>query len=98
MELVSIPSVSSMSNQPVIDYVTSCLPARFWQLQPHSYRDSVGIAKTNLVAFTRNADENRAELAFVCHTDTVPYQPDWEEAVKPVLRDGRIYGRGSCDV
>jgi acetylornithine deacetylase len=98
LDLVAIPSVSSMSNQPVIDYVTSCLPPRDWRLQPHCYLDATGTAKTNLVALTRNADGNCAELTFVCHTDTVPFQSDWDEAVKPVLRDGRIYGRGSCDV
>jgi acetylornithine deacetylase len=98
LDLVSIPSVSSMSNQPVIDYVTGCLPARHWRIEPRSYFDSAGVAKINLVALTRNADANHAELAFVCHTDTVPYQADWREAVHPVVRDGRLYGRGSCDV
>ena len=98
LELVAIPSVSSVSNQPVIDYVTQCLPAWNWRIEPHGYLDAAGVAKTNLVALTRNADKNHSELAFVCHTDTVPYRTDWDEAVKPVLRDGRIYGRGSCDV
>jgi len=98
LDLVAIPSVSSMSNQPVIDYVTSCLPAQHWRIGPKSYVDSAGVAKTNLVALTSNAAANRTELALVCHTDTVPYQSDWAEAVQPVVRDGRLYGRGSCDV
>jgi acetylornithine deacetylase len=98
LDLIAIPSVSSMSNQPVIDYVTSCLPARQWRIEPHGYLDAAGVGKTNLVALSRNANQNHAELAFVCHTDTVPYQADWDEGVRPVLRDGRIYGRGSCDV
>src|SRR5579863_1866590 len=98
LDLIAIPSVSSMSNQPVIDYVTSCLPARQWRIEPHGYLDAAGVGKTNLVALSRNANQNDAELAFVCHTDTVPYQADWDEGVRPVLRDGHIYGRGSCDV
>jgi acetylornithine deacetylase len=98
LDLVAIPSVSAMSNQPVIDYVTGRLSPRQWQVETSSYRDASGIAKTNLVALTRNAVGNHAELAFVCHTDTVPFQADWAEAVNPALRDGRIYGRGSCDV
>jgi hypothetical protein len=28
----------------------------------------------DLVALTRNAVGNRAELVFVCHTDTVPFE------------------------
>jgi acetylornithine deacetylase len=37
-------------------------------------------------------------LALVCHTDTVPYPDDWPEAVNPKVIDGRVYGRGACDV
>ena len=54
-----------------------------------------GVEKINLVAVTRRGI---AELAFVCHTDTVPYDPEWSEAVRPVIRGGKLYGRGSCDV
>lgn len=98
MDLVAIPSVSPMPNRPVIDYVSRCLDPRDWNLDSHSYTDSAGTPKTNLVAMTRNASDRSAELTLVCHTDTVPFEADWEQAVHPVLRDGRIYGRGSCDV
>jgi acetylornithine deacetylase len=39
-----------------------------------------------------------AELALVCHTDTVPYDAAWAEAVRPAIRGGKLYGRGSADV
>ena len=38
------------------------------------------------------------ELALVCHTDTVPYPDNWPEAVHPKVMNGRVYGRGACDV
>lgn len=102
LDLVAIPSVSSMSNQPMVDYVTSALDSRHWSFESYKFQDSAGKDKTNLVALTRNAgltgNATKAELAFVCHTDTVPFMSDWPEAVHPALRDGRIYGRGSCDV
>lgn len=98
LDLVAIPSVSYMSNLPMIEYAERRLDPRVWEIHRDSYLDASGISKHNLIAFTRNAVEAHVELAFVCHTDTVPFQENWPEAVHPARRDGRIYGRGSCDV
>jgi acetylornithine deacetylase len=98
LDLVAIPSVSPMSNKPVIDYVTAHLDPQHWNLALHPFTDPARTAKYNLVALTKNAQANHADLAFVCHTDTVPFDPAWREAVHPILHDGRVYGRGSCDV
>lgn len=98
MDLVAIPSVSPMDNHPVVDYVANFLDRRMWTFESHPYLDPAGTPKINLVAVAGNAPGPRAELALVCHTDTVPFEPDWTEAVHPALRDDRIYGRGSCDV
>jgi acetylornithine deacetylase len=87
-----------MENQPVIDYVARCLNPRFWDLILQPFTDAAGAAKYNLVAITKDAENRKAELAFVCHTDTVPFDPAWPEAVRPTVREGRIYGRGACDV
>jgi len=97
LDLVAIPSVSSISNQPVIDYVSKRLDPRIWKIKSQPYRDPRGIAKVNLVAITRARNVN-PELALVCHTDTVPYDAAWQEAVHPRVRNGKLYGRGSCDV
>jgi acetylornithine deacetylase len=98
MDLVAIPSVSAMSNQPVVDYVTACLDPRHWNIQIYPYADLAGTPKANLVALTRNASDSRAELAFLSHSDTVPFDAAWDAAVHPELSGGRVYGRGSCDV
>src|SRR5438309_617387 len=37
------------------------------------------------------------ELALVGHTDTVPYDPNWTEALNLTESDGKLYGRGACD-
>jgi acetylornithine deacetylase len=99
-DLVAIPSVSSISNQPIIDYALKRLNPVEWEIKLHCYRDPKGIAKMNLVAITggSNARHANPELALVCHTDTVPYNAAWKEAVNPKLRNGKLYGRGSCDV
>jgi acetylornithine deacetylase len=93
LELVAIPSVSAMSNAPVIDYAEKHLAG--WRIKRYPYRDAAGVEKINLVATT---GPGIAELALVCHTDTVPYDAEWAEAVQPAIRGGKLYGRGSCDV
>jgi acetylornithine deacetylase len=98
LDLVAIPSVSPQSNAPVIDYVRQHLDPMHWKFEMHGYTDSAGTPKANLVAIAGGSDPGNAELAFVCHTDTVPYEADWNEAVRPVVRESRLYGRGSCDV
>ena len=97
-DLVAIPSVSSMSNQPVIDYVLKRLDRRAWQVDLYPYRDPAGVKKTNMVAVAKTRFSTVPELAVVCHTDTVPFDPSWKDAVRPQVRGGRLYGRGSCDV
>ena len=37
------------------------------------------------------------ELALVGHTDTVPYDPTWTDALKLTESDGKLFGRGACD-
>lgn len=98
LDLVAIPSVSVQSNQPVIEYVLAYLDPKLWKIDRYSYRDPAGVAKTNLVAICGGGRRNAVELAFVCHTDTVPFDAAWREAVNPRVRNGRLYGRGSCDV
>jgi acetylornithine deacetylase len=95
-DLVAIPSVSSLSNVPMVNYALSFLKPPEWDIRRFPYTDAAGTAKVNIVAITRSA--KRAELALVCHTDTVPFDVDWANAVDPVIRGGKLYGRGSCDV
>lgn len=91
LKLVGIPSVSHMSNVPVIDCALRNLDSR-WNIFRYPYRDPAGIDKLNVVATTGDSPE----LALICHTDTVPFEGDW--GVTPAIRGGKLYGRGSCDV
>lgn len=98
--LVSIPSVSSLSNRSVIEYAKEALRESNWQTKEISYVDSAGIEKINLIAAPpkQNIQDPVAELAFVCHTDTVPYAADWAAATSPFVSAGLLYGCGACDV
>ncbi len=99
-ELVEIPSVSTLSNRPMAEYASRVLQESGWNTRMFPYRDFAGIEKINMIAFPSGQDpsDRVIDLAFVCHTDTVPYDPAWSEAVHPALRDGFLHGCGASDV
>lgn len=94
-ELVAIPTPSAVSNLPLLRWVEAFLEPRGWRVLLLPYRDQQGVEKANLVA---RPDEERIDLAFVCHTDTVPYDANWPGALALQERDGQLHGCGSCDV
>jgi acetylornithine deacetylase len=100
-ELVAIPTPSHLSNLPLLEWVTRFLEAKGWQVQQLPYSDEQGVAKANLLARPPRAeDQARIDLAFVCHTDTVPFSSAWGNAtVLTASADGKLlHGCGSCDV
>jgi acetylornithine deacetylase len=102
-ELVAIDSVSSRSNAEITDYLAQRCEDLGLRLKRLPYTDESGTEKVNLIAlagaeFSQNReDATEVELALVGHTDTVPYDPKWEDALKLTEREGKLYGRGACD-
>lgn len=94
-DLVRIDSVSSRSNVEIVEYLEKRCEALGLITRRLPYNDELGIEKINLIALT--SDVKEVELALVGHTDTVPYDPNWSEATTLTERDGKLYGRGSCD-
>lgn len=107
-ELVAIDSVSANSNAEIISYLQRRCEALGLTIHTFPQIDENGVEKTNLVAFAGipeskapsspgSAGALQIELALVGHTDTVPYDPNWTEALTLTERDGKLFGRGSCD-
>ena len=102
-QLVSIDSVSSHSNSKIIEYLANRCDQMGLHVRQFPYADEFGVEKINLIALagTEFAPNTKArtevELALVGHTDTVPYDPNWDEALKLTEREGKLYGRGACD-
>lgn len=71
-----------------------------WNSREFVYRDAAGVEKVNLIAapLHQSLDDTTAELALLCHTDTVPYSSDWPEALEPHVAAGLLHGCGTCDV
>lgn len=99
-ELVAIPSISFMTNRPVIETAARLLAESGWVSRLLPYQDAKGVEKMNLIA--RPAGQFGGEdidLAFVCHTDTVPFDlKAWPLATMLTERDGMLHGCGACDV
>jgi acetylornithine deacetylase len=98
-ELVRIDSVSSRSNAEIVSYLERRCEALKLKTKRFAYTDEHGVEKINLIALagTDFSQSPKVELALVGHTDTVPYDPNWSEATNLTERDGKLYGRGSCD-
>lgn len=99
-QLVRTPSVTSMSNGPLLAVIEELLGSRGWITQRLPYMASDGIEKANLLAIPRrfHAGLPNVETLFACHTDTVPYHSGWSGATEPQVRNGALHGCGSCDV
>ncbi|MCA1591348.1 MAG: acetylornithine deacetylase [Acidobacteria bacterium] len=98
-ELVRIDSRSSVSNLEIIKYLAERAEKMGLCVRLLPYRDERGVKKFNMAAIAPRStgDEDEIELALVGHTDTVPFDPAWKEALTLTESDGKLYGRGSCD-
>lgn len=93
--LVAVDSTSSRSNLPVLDLLEAEARALGFECRRMRWRDAEAVEKGNLVC--RKGPEAPGGLALVGHTDCVPFDPEWKEALSGGLRDGRVYGRGAAD-
>jgi acetylornithine deacetylase len=93
-QLVSIDTTSTRPNAPLLDVLEPRLSALGFSCQRQSYVDEAGVQKANLLA---SVGEGVPELALVGHTDCVPFDPEWKDALTLTEREGKLYGRGSCD-
>ena len=99
-QLVAIDSVSARSNGEISDYLATRCERLGMQVRRLPYTDVNGIEKSNLLALAgvpSFPEKPEVELALVGHTDTVPFDPNWKEALTLTEHEGKLYGRGACD-
>lgn len=94
-KLVSFPSVSSQSNLPVIDFIEEYLMSH--GVKSHRVYDESG-EKANLYAHIGPMIDGGVVLSG--HTDVVPVTgQDWySDPFTVVEKDGKLFGRGTCDM
>ncbi len=105
-DLIALPSVNPMG-RPVdgpeyFEYrVTDYLERLFGRLALPYQRQTIEPKRDNIVARldgARPPAEGGQLVLFEAHQDTVPVTGMTIEPWTPVVRDGRIYGRGACDI
>lgn len=96
--LVAFESTSSLSNLPVSDEVQTILEGLGFRTERIEYDDPHGVRKANVVG---KLGSGTGGMAYFGHTDVVPADTWFSEEhgpFTPTVRDGRLYGRGSCDM
>ncbi len=94
-DLVAIDSTSARSNLPMLQVLEREARALGFETRPARWVDAFGVEKGNLVC--RRGPDAPGGLALVGHTDCVPFDPEWREALSGAVRDGRVHGRGAAD-
>jgi len=96
--LIRFESVSHSSNRYIAKYLETKLQKHGFVVETIKYRDPYKVPKVNLVA---KKGMGMGGLAYFGHTDVVP-APHWftkkATPFQPAISNGRLYGRGSCDM
>ncbi|MGE3804209.1 MAG: M20 family metallopeptidase [Gemmataceae bacterium] len=96
--LVSFDSVSRVSNVPVTEHVERALNKIGFETERIDFIDAKGVKKANVVG---KKGKGSGGLAYFGHTDVVPAD-DWfsdkHGPFDPTEKEGKLYGRGSCDM
>ena len=94
-DLIAFPTVSADSNLEMIAYLATRLEDAGAEVR--LFRDSSG-KKANL--FATIGPERNGGIVLSGHSDVVPVSDQaWtSDPFRMVERDGRLYGRGSCDM
>ncbi len=91
--LVGIESEVHHSNAAVSSHLESLMKGLGFEVERLAYDDE-GLEKVNLAG---KLGPGEGGLGFFGHSDTVPGGEGWHPYL-PEVRDGRLYGRGSCDM
>lgn len=101
-DLVALPSINPMGRTTLTSdhlegRMSDYLEAWFRNLGVPVVRESILPGRDNVIARYESPHSGRTVL-FDVHQDTVPVEGMTIEPFQPIIRAGRLYGRGSCDI
>jgi acetylornithine deacetylase len=98
-KLIAFDTVSAKSNRDCSDYICNLLDPLNFKIVKDTYQDEKGREKVQILASI--GPEVEGGLILSGHIDTVPFenQAGWTvDPLKLQLKDGKFYGRGTCDM
>lgn len=105
-KLVAIKSVTSLPNTDVANCMEEVLRAMDFEVEKLVYSDNAGLQKIALVGRRGPAPSNsqsirQGGIVYCCHNDVVSVE-GWNAPhggpFDPVVAEGKLWGRGSCDM
>jgi acetylornithine deacetylase len=97
-QMIAINSVSNHSNAAIAALMRGWLEELGFEIEQLEFIDPNGERKVSLVA---KRGSGRGGIAYFCHNDVVPVD-DWNATAggpfSGAIRDGRLWGRGACDM
>ena len=96
-ELISYKTISGENNNQLIDYCDQILK----KLGATSFKIFDDDKKRVNLFATLKAKKQNGKLPIILsgHTDVVPVSKGWSsDPFKAIIKDGKLYGRGSCDM
>jgi acetylornithine deacetylase len=102
-DLVAIPSVNPMGRDlqgpKILEHrVTAYLEDFFRSLGVKFERQTVAPLRDNIVAYFESPGPGKKTFLFDVHQDTVPTDNMTIDPFAARIEDGRLYGRGACDI
>ncbi len=97
-DIISFDTTSSLSNVALTDYLEDRLKQMGCRTERLEYEDENGVRKASVVG---KKGEGRGGMAYFGHTDVVPAINWFTEdhgPFTPAVRQGKLYGRGACDM
>ena len=95
--LIGYNTVSTRSNVAVTDFLTETLESVDCEVERVEYTDAAGVLKVNLIG-RKGRETGERGVALLGHIDTVPAIGWSENPFEARIADGKMYGRGSCDM
>jgi acetylornithine deacetylase len=101
-DLIRCPSETVASNHAVSELLFGLLKQLGFEVKSVEYQDLNNRPKTSLSARLAGTGNGRGGIAFFCHSDVVSSDgwqvPQGYTAHQAAISDGKIWGRGACDM